>query len=70
VHFLALAMDPVLGTAVRMVFEGKQRRDISISDEPDIATPATIATIGSTFGHMRLAAEGNAACPAVSALDI
>jgi hypothetical protein len=70
VHFLALTMDAVWGSAVRMVFEGKQRRDISISNKPDIAAPATIAAIGSTFGHMRLTTEGNAACAAVSAFDI
>jgi hypothetical protein len=70
VHLLALAMNPVLGTAMRMVFEGKQRRDISISDKPDIAASATIATIGTTFGHVRLAAKRYAACAAVSAFDI
>lgn len=53
-----------------MVFEGKQRRDISIGDKPNIAASATIAAIGSTFGHMRLTTEGNAACAAVSAFDI
>jgi hypothetical protein len=53
-----------------MVFEGKQRRDISIGNKPNIAAPATIAAIGSTFGHMRLTTEGNAACAAVSAFDI
>jgi hypothetical protein len=69
-HFLALTMNTVLGAPVRMVFEGKERRDVSIGDKPDIAASTTIATIGTTFGHVRLAAEGNAACAAVSAFDI
>ena len=29
-----------------------------------------IATIGTTFGHVRLTTEGNAACAAVSTFDI
>jgi hypothetical protein len=69
-HFLALTMNTVLGAPVRMVFEGKERRDVPIGDKPDIAASTTIATIGTTFGHVRLTTESNAACAAVSTFDI
>jgi hypothetical protein len=53
-----------------MVFEGKERRDVSVGDEPDIAASATVSAIGSTFGHMRLTTEGNASSAAISTFDI
>jgi hypothetical protein len=70
VHFLSLTMHAALGTTVRMVFEGKERRDVSVGDEPDIAASATVSAIGSTFGHMRLTTEGNASSAAISTFDI
>jgi hypothetical protein len=70
VHFFALAMHAALGSTVRMVFEGEKRGDISVGNEPDIATSAAISAVGSTLGHMSFTTERNASSATVSAFDI
>ena len=44
---LALAVHAVLGATVRVVAKREQRRDVAVGDQPDIATLAAIAAVGS-----------------------
>jgi len=70
VHFFALTMHAALGTTVRMVLEGEKRGNISVGDEPNIATSAAISAVGSALGHMSFTTERNATSATVSAFDI
>ena len=45
VHVLALAVDAVLGAAVRVVPEADQRRDVAVGDEPHVAALAAVAAV-------------------------
>jgi hypothetical protein len=66
VKILALAVDPVVCTPVRVVTKGQERCHVAIRNQPNLATPATIATIGPTEGNGALATETDAAGSAIA----
>jgi hypothetical protein len=67
---LALAMHAIAGATVWVITESQKRRSIAVSNQPDIATFATVPTIGPTKGHGTFTAEADTACATVSTADI
>ncbi len=67
VKIFPLPVHPVDGAAMRMVAKRKQRRGITIGDQPDIATFSAIAAIGSTEGDRALATKRHAASTPIAA---
>ena len=65
--FLPEPWVPLVGPAVGMVAEGEQRGHVAVGDQPDVAALAAVAAVGPALGHVRLAAERDAAGAAVAA---
>src|SRR5207248_2625117 len=55
------------GTAVRMVPEREQRRDVAIGPQDDVAALAAVAAVRPAAGNVRFAAEGHRPGAAVPA---
>ena len=64
---LALAVNPVVGAAVRMVAERQQGCHVVVGDEPDIAALAAVAPVRSAFHDRALTPEGHAARAPITA---
>jgi hypothetical protein len=67
---LALAVHTVFCPPVRVIAKGKQRGNVAVSDEPDIATLAAIATVRSTECLRAFASERRTAGSTIAAAYI
>ena len=67
---LALAVDAVVGPAVRVVAEGQQRGDVVVGDQPHVAALAAVAAVRAAEGDRTLAAERHAAGAAVATAHV
>ena len=70
VLILALAVNPVVGAAVRMVPERQQRRHVVVGDQPDVAALAAVAAVRTAHHDRALASERHAARAAVTAAHV
>ena len=70
VQVLALAVDAVVGPAVRVVAEGQQRRHVVVGHQPHVAALAAVAAVRATEGDRTLPAERHAARAAVAAANV
>ena len=70
VLILALAVHAVLRAPVWMITEGQQRGDVAISNQPDVATLAAVATIGAPERFGSFATERRAAGATIAAAYI
>ena len=56
--------------AVRVIAEREQRGDVAARPQPDVATPAAVAAVGTAPRHVRLAAERDTARAAVATFQV
>ena len=62
----ALPVAAALGAVVRAALEGLQVAQRVVAAQHDVAAAAAVAAVGPALGHVRLAAERQAAVPAAS----
>ncbi len=66
----ALAVAAALGLEVRAPAEALQVPERVVAHEHDVATAPAVAAVGAALGHVRLAAEAQAAVAAAAGLDV
>ncbi len=70
VQILALAVNSVVGTAMRVVAKRQQGRHVVIGDQPDVAALAAVAAVRAALHDRALTSERHAARAAIAAAHV
>ena len=70
VEVLALAVDAVVGSAVRVIAERQERRHVVVGDQPHVAAVAAVTAVRAADGDGTLAPEADTARAAVTTASV